>query len=173
MSTIYFYVPSSELNDTLKYGIKLSKSFSHTIPINGIEKKCLVGLLNPKDDLQKFNSEEYACVKIDIKPEYCFIINDVALVIPPTNYRTINLKKYTYGDIESPRVLFSTSILPEQISALNKTIDEPLLFDNSRDLFYQLKINKMLDELPPSEVYLALCEYFDYKKNENNKNTEQ
>ena len=56
MATIYFYVKSSKLNETLRYGIKLSQNFSHIIPIKGTEKKCMVGLLNPKDDIDKYNS---------------------------------------------------------------------------------------------------------------------
>lgn len=164
MSTIYYYVNNSKLTETLRYGIKLSLNFSHTIPIKGVDKKCMVGLLNPKDDIHKFESDEYSCLKLNLYSEQCYVINEVALVIPPKEYELIPLKEYTYGYFESPRVLFSTSILPEEISLLNKVIDEPLLFDNSKDLYYQIKISKMLDELEPSEVYFALCEYVDYKE---------
>lgn len=164
MATIYFYVKSSKLNETLRYGIKLSENFSHRLPIKGLEKKCMVGLLNPKDDINKFQSDDFVCLKLNLYPEQCFIINEVALVIPPKEYEIIGLKDYKYGDIESPRVLFTCSILPEEITLLNKTIDEPLLFDNSKDLYYQIKIAKMMDELEPSEIYFALCEYIDYKE---------
>ena len=164
MATIYFYVRSSKLNETLRYGIKLSQNFSHKIPIKGIEKKCMVGLLNPKDDLSKFNSDEFVCLKLNLYAEQCHVINEVSLVIPPKEYETISLQDYRYGEFESPRVLFCCSILPEEITILNKTIDEPLLFDNSKDLYYQIKITQMMDELEPSEVYFALCEYIDYKE---------
>lgn len=164
MATIYFYVKSSKLNETLRYGIKLSQNFSHIIPIKNVEKKCMVGLLNPKDDIDKFNSDEYVCLKLNLYLEQCYIINDVSLVIPPKEYEIINIKDYKYGEFESPRVLFSCSILPEEITILNKTIDEPLLFDNSKDLFYEIKIAQMMDELTPSEIYFALCEYVDYKE---------
>jgi len=173
MATIYFYVKSSKLNETLRYGIKLSQNFSHIIPIKDIEKKCMVGLLNPKDDIDKFNSDEYVCLKLNLYPEQCYIINEVFLVIPPKEYEVINIKDYKYGEFENPRVLFSCSILPEEITILNKTIDEPLLFDNSRDLFYQIKISKMLDELNPSEIYFALCEYIDYKESKALSNLEK
>ena len=122
MATIYFYVKSSKLNETLRYGIKLSQNFSHKIPIKEIEKKCMVGLLNPKDDINKFQSDEYVCLKLNLYPEQCYIINEVALVIPPKDYEVINLKDYKYGEFESPRVLFSCSILPEEITLLNKTM---------------------------------------------------
>lgn len=164
MATIYFYVKSSKLNETLRYGIKLSENFSHKLPIKGIEKKCMVGLLNPKDDINKYQSDDFICLKLNLYPEQCYIINEVSLVIPPKDYEIVHLKDYKYGDFESPRVLFTCSILPEEITLLNKTIDEPLLFDNSKDLYYQIKIAKMMDELEPSEVYFALCEYLDYKE---------
>ena len=173
MATIYFYVKSSKLNETLRYGIKLSQNFSHIIPIKGTEKKCMVGLLNPKDDLDKYNSDEYVCLKLNLYPEQCYILNEVFLVIPPKNYEIVNIKDYKYGELENPRVIFSCSILPEEITILNKTIDEPLLFDNSKDLFYQIKISKMIDELAPSEVYFALCEYMDYKESKALSNLEK
>lgn len=167
MSTIYYYVKNSILDETLRYGIKLSTFYSHQLPINGIEKKCMIGLLNPKDDLNRFNSEDYTCLKLSLRPEQCYVINDVALVLPPKRYNIINLKKYLYGTFESPRIIITTSILPEAISVMNKTIDEPLLFDNSKDLYYQNKIKEMIEENDLSEVYLALCEYFDYKDKKN------
>ena len=173
MATIYFYVNSSKLNETLRYGIKLSQNFSHKLPIKGAEKKCMVGLLNPKDDKSKFESDDYVCLKLNLYPEQCYVINEVALVIPPKDYEIINLKDYKYGEFESPKVLFTCSILPEEISLLNKTIDEPLLFDNSKDLFYQIKIAKMLDDLEPSEIYFALCEYMDYKESKALSNLEK
>lgn len=173
MATIYFYVKSSKLNETLRYGIKLSQNFSHIIPIKGNEKKCMVGLLNPKDDIDKFNSDEYICLKLNLYAEQCYIVNEVSLVIPPKEYEVVNINDYIYGDLESPRVLFSCSILPEEITLLNKTIDEPLLFDNSKDLYYQIKVAKMIDELEPSEVYFALCEYIDYKESKALSNLEQ
>ncbi len=164
MATIYFYIRSSKLNETLRYGIKLSQNFSYKVPIKGIEKNCMVGLLNPKDDKNKFSSDEYVCLKLNLYPEQCYIVNEVSLVIPQKNYEIINLKDYTYGYFESPRVLFSCSILPEEITLLNKTMDEPLLFDNSKDLYYQIKIAQIMDDLEPSEIYFALCEYIDYKE---------
>ena len=94
MATIYFYVKSSKLNETLRYGIKLSQNFSHKVPIKGIEKKCMVGLLNPKDDINKFASEDYVCLKINLYTEQCFVINDVALIIPPKEYEIYPLTEY-------------------------------------------------------------------------------
>jgi hypothetical protein len=77
------------------------------------------------------------------------------------------------GTFESPRVIFNTSILPEQIEVLNDTIDEPILFESSKDLFYQIKIHKIIDEMAPEDVYFALCEYLDLKGNKDLSNLEE
>ena len=74
---------------------------------------------------------------------------------------SVDLEKYIFGKFKTPEVAITSSILPEQISVLNKEIDCPVLFDNSRDLFYQLRIQIMLDELSPKEAYLALKNYID------------
>ena len=39
-------------------------------------------------------------------------------------------------------------------------------YENSKDLYYRLKVDRLIDELDPSEVYFALCDYFDYKNND-------
>ncbi len=163
MVTIYFYVDSSKLETIQKFGLKLSDNYSNVIPINGLEKRVFVGLLNPKDDLTKYNSNAYTCLKVFLYPEQCYVINEVALIIKQKEYNIIPIAEYVFGTFENPRVLFNTSILPEQISILNKDIDEPVLFDNSKDLFYYNKIQNMLDTYNLQDIYYALCEYLDYK----------
>lgn len=174
MATIYFYINSSKLDQVLRFGLKLSDNYSHTIPINNLQKRVFVGLLNPKDDLFKYNSEDYTCLKVDIYPEHCYVLNEVSLILTPKdgNYGLIPLNEYNYGFYESPRVVFNSSILPEQIEVLNDTIDVPILFESSKDLYYRIRVNELVDELDPSEVYFALCEYFDYKKPFNKSNLE-
>ena len=173
MVTIYFYVDSSGLERIQKFGLKLSDNFSYTIPINGLEKRVFVGLLNPKDDLLKFNSNAFTCLKVYLYPEQCYVINEVSLIIKQKEYNIIPLKEYNFGTFESPRVIFNTSILPEQIEVLNKDIDEPTLFDNSKDLFYQMKIQDMLEKYDLQDIYYALCEYLDYKQEDKNKTNDK
>ncbi len=165
MVTIYFYVDSSRLEMIKKFGLKLSDNYSNTVPINGLDKRVFVGLLNPKDDLLKFNSSSFTCLKVFLYPEQCYVINEVALIIKQKEYNIIPLDEYIFGTFESPRVIFNTSILPEQIEILNKDIDEPTLFDNSKDLFYQIKIQEILETHDLQDIYYALCEYLDYTNN--------
>lgn len=132
-----------------------------------MEKRVFVGLLNPKDDMFKYQSKEFTCLKVSLYPEQCYVINEVSLIITPKEYDLIPLNDYIYGSLESPRVIFNTSILPEQIEVLDDVMDEPILYDNSKDLFYKLRVNRLIDELDPSDVYYALCEYLDYKDKPN------
>ena len=59
----------------LKYGIRLSKNFNKELNINGYVKPFLIGLLNPKDDLEKYNSNDYTCLKLDILDDHLRVID--------------------------------------------------------------------------------------------------
>lgn len=163
MAIIYYYVKKDNTDSFLKFGIKLSENYSSEININGYIKQCFLGLLNPKDDEYKFNSDEYDCLKIDINTDNCNVIDNSSFDGEIKHLHPISLKKYTFGDFKNPQVVITTSILPEHISILNKDIDCPVLFDNSRDLFYQSKAQRILDEISPKEAYLALRNYIDDK----------
>ena len=165
MATIYFYVDSSKLDRIKKFGLKLSENFSHEVVIGDLKKRVFVGLLHPKDEPKKYDSPQYTCLKVNLYPEQCYVLNEVSLIITPkdNDYHLVSLNDYIYGTYENPRVIFNTSILPEQIEVLDDTIDEPILFENSKDLFYHIRINRLIDEMEPVDVYTALCEYLDYK----------
>lgn len=161
MSIIYYYVEKDKVSDCLKYGIKLSENFSQEITINGYLKQCFFALLNPKDDEYKYNSDNFECLKLEIPIENCRVFDNTLKDGQPSCLSSVELDKYIFGKFKHPEVAVTSSILPENISVLNKEIDFPVLFDNSRDLFYELRIQIMLDELSPKEAYLALKNYID------------
>ena len=166
MATIYFYVDSSKLNKIKSFGLKLSDNFSHTIPIGNFEKRVFVGLLNPKDEPNKYNSDKYTCLKVNLYPEKCYVINEPSLIVTPKDgdYGLISLNDYCYGQYPNPRVLFNSSILPEQIEVLDDIMDEPILFESSKDLYYQIRVSRIIDEIDPEDAYIALCNYLGYKE---------
>lgn len=161
MATIYYYIPREKLMETLRCGMKLSEHYAYRIPIRGSDKKCMVGFLHPKDNKTKWESDQDICLKLQLPIEHCYVINEVSLLIPPKEYDIIPLADYRYGTFENPRVLFYSSLLPEEISTWNPIIDEPLLFDNSSDLFYQQQIATIMEDHSLSDIYYALCEYLD------------
>ncbi len=161
MSIIYYYVEKDKVSNILKYGIKLSENFSKEVSINGYLKQCFFGLLNPKDDEYKYESENFECLKLDIPISNCRVFDNSLQDNQLKHSPSIELEKYIFGKYKVPEVAITSSVLPENISVLNKEIDCPVLFDNSRDLFYQLRTQIMLEELSPKEAYLAVKNYID------------
>ena len=161
MAIVYYYTKKDNVADFFKYGIRLSNNFSRELNINGYVNQCICALLNPKDDEYKYDSDDYVCLKLDVANEYCNVIDSSEVDNNNFCTRAININKYIYGSFKNPEVVITSSILSEKISLLNKTIDVPVLFDNSRDLFYECKVRAMLDELSPKEAYVVLKKYFD------------
>ena len=158
MAIIYRFILKERADDCLKYGIRLSTQFDKEIEIDGEKKPVIQGFLNPKDSDYKFESDEYIGLKIDIPEKYCNVmdapsVNDIPPIIPLENYKL--------GSFKDPEVLITSSILPEKISMLNNDIDVPVLYDNSRNLYYSCRVTEMLDEMSPKEAYVVLKNYFE------------
>lgn len=157
MSVIYYYTKNENLPIFLKYGIRLSKNFNAELNINGYVKPFLIGLLNPKDDFEKYNSNEYTCLKLDVLDDHLRVI-DKELI---NNYggeqlAYTQINNYIFGTLKNPIVLIDTSIISDKISVYNKIMDLPLLFDNSEDFFYELNVRKIIDTMPIKDVYEIL-----------------
>lgn len=161
MAIIYFYTKKENVVDFLRYGIRLSHHFTKELNINGYVKQCICGLLNPKDDEYKYNSDEYTCLKLDIANEYCNVFDSSDVDDNTLSSNIVSINDYAFGSFKNPEVAITSSVLSEKISLLNKTIDVPVLFDNSRDLYYECKVREMLDDLSPKEAYVILKKYFD------------
>ena len=157
MSIIYYYTKNENLPIFLKYGIRLSKNFNKELNVNGYTKPFLIGLLNPKDDIAKYNSSEYTCLKLDIIDSHCKIIDySILKNLENKQIEYISLEEYIFGTYKNPLVLIDTSIISDKISLYNKTMDIPILFDNSEDFYYDLQIRKIIDELPSKKVFELL-----------------
>ena len=156
MAIIYYYTKKDNLPIYLKYGIRLSKNFDKEVNINGYKKPFLVGLLNPKDDINKYNSELYSCLKLDLFNTHCKVIDFNPLTNSNEIVDYIPLEEYKFGTYKNPLVLIDTSIISDKISLYNKIMDIPLLYDNSEDFFYEVEINKMLNEKSLKEIYELL-----------------
>lgn len=153
MAIVYHYVSKEKATDYLKYGIRLSKQFDKEVVLNGYWKQCITALLNPKDNLEKFNSDNDIALKIEVSPDYCKIVESSE---EKENLKAIDYENYILGTFLHPEVLITTSVLPEKISVLNKDIDVPVLYDNSEDYYYQCRIAELLEEMAPREVYESL-----------------
>ncbi|HOJ09193.1 MAG TPA: hypothetical protein PK733_01180 [Clostridiales bacterium] len=143
MAEVYYYVPAEESENIVECGLKLSVWHSKEIMIEGIIKKCISALLNPKDDINKFNDEAYKCIKLDLPPDYCYVADrylyeagvDMPEVMELYLKSIIPLEKYIFGSYRLPECLVTTTVIPGQADLLNKAQDTPVLFNSSEELY--------------------------------------
>lgn len=155
MADVYFYIKKDELNDSLKYGIKLSKNYNGQTVINNINKKYIQGLLNPKDDLEKFNSTEFCCIRATISNDYLFVCDKNLLNSDYFSENIISIADYKFGYYRTPIILIVCSLLPEQLNTINKIIDVPVLYNSSQELYLENAIESLkLDINSCNEIIL-------------------
>lgn len=155
MADVYFYIKKEELNNSLKYGIKLSKNYNGQTIINNINKKYIQGLLNPKDDLEKFNSTEFCCIRATISNDYLFVCDKSLLNSDYFSDNVIPISDYKFGYYRTPIILIVCSLLPEQLNTINKIIDVPVLYNSSQELYLENAIeNLKLDTDNCNEIIL-------------------
>ena len=149
MIEVYYYLPSGEVDNAIECGLKLSRWFDKEVVINGDLKKCMSCLLNPKDDIIKYRSENLTCIKFELPPNYCFVADkclyEAGQAFPEVMdlyMKSIKpLGEYMFGSYRLPECLVTATVIPGQISYLNKTLDIPVLFGNSEELY----INNMIE----------------------------
>ena len=111
--------------------------------INGESRKCLTALLNPKDDMEKYKSDRYRCVKLEVLPKYCFIADSHLYRMGLSNPAAMELyyksvmpvEDYVFGSYRLPECLITSTVIGEYISMLQDKLGPPLLFDNSEELY--------------------------------------
>lgn len=175
---VYYYLPIEEKDSALTCGIKLSVKADRKVIINGYPTSCISTLLNPRDDLKKYKSNDFICLRININIDYCYIADKSLYnnkqAVDLYNQSIIPAKNYTFGTYRNPECLVTCTILPENIQVFNKIIGSPILYHNSEELYINNLIEELKETYPDfNEVILHL--FFDYlakkgeyKKVENN-----
>jgi hypothetical protein len=151
MVEVYYYVPQDKFKNSVECGLKLSEWFEKEVYIEEEQKKCFSALLNPKDDMNKYKSNDYRCLKLELYPKYCFIADKYLYDIGLNNAEVMKIytdsimpiENYTFGLYRLPECLVTSTVIPEQISALDKRLDSPILFNNSEELY----INNLVEDL--------------------------
>ena len=157
----YLYIPSSEKANALMCGIKLSVKGEKTVLINGYPSQCITALLNPRDDIEKFSSSDYVCLRIDIKPENCYIADKSLFGSKELdslyNKSIISPKEYVFGTYRRPECLIPRTILPENISVASRAIGFPVLYENSEELYVSNLLEKFRENFPDfNETIISL-----------------
>ncbi len=143
MVEVYYYVPVEEVENAVLCGLKLSKWYDREVPINGESKKCLTALLNPKDDMEKYRSDRYKCVKLEILPKYCFVADRYLYMMGLSNPAAMEMyyasimpvEDYIFGTYRLPECLVTSTVIGECISVLEERLGTPILFENSEELY--------------------------------------
>lgn len=150
MVEVYYYVPQAKVRDSIECGLKLSQWYEKEVPIEFENKKCLCALLNPRDDMNKYKSPDYRCLKLEVYPEYCFVADKSLYELGLNHDEVMKLyidsimpiKDYIFGMYRLPECLVTATVIPEQISLLDKGLGSPILFDNSEELY----INNIIED---------------------------
>ncbi len=152
MAEIYFYVGSNAAENAVECGLKLSEHASKYVVINEEVRKCITAFLNPKDDMEKYKSMDYKCLKFELPSKFCFVgdsyLYKAGLACPEVMKIYLNtivpINNYIFGSFRLPECLITTTLLPGQISILDKRLDSPVLFDNSEEFYINniIEINR-------------------------------
>lgn len=175
MAEIYFYIDSGIAENVAECGLKLSEYTEKAVIIKGEEKKCISALLNPKDDMDKYKSSGFKCLKFELPSGNCFVgdsyLYKVGLSSPEAmkmyTETIVPIDNYIFGSFRLPECLVTTTVLPDQISLLDKRLDSPVLFDNSEE-FYVNNIIQIYKE-ENSDFNDAMLYYFYSKLSEEGK----
>lgn len=145
---VYFYVPANEAEDAVECGLKLSKWYDKEVVINGESRRCMSALLNPKDDIERYKSSEFRCLKLELPSNYCFVADrylykaglESGEVMELYLSSIIPMNDYIFGKYRLPECLVTSTAIPGQVALLDKRRDTPVLFGNSEELY----INKII-----------------------------
>lgn len=149
MVEVYCYLRADEVENIVECGMKLSSWFDKEVSVHSESRKCISALLNPKDDIEKYKSGDFVCVKLEVDPRYCFVADKylywIGLNFPQSMdmyiQSVIPVENYIFGSYRLPECLITTTVIAGHISVLNKRLDSPVLFDNSEELY----INNILE----------------------------
>lgn len=149
MVEVYYYLPAERVDEIVECGLKLLDWYSKELTIEGDVRKCLSALLNPKDDIEKYRSKRFKCIKLELSYNYCFAADQslykAGLASPEImelyKKSVIPLKQYMFGSYRLPECLITSTVIAGHIRVLDKRLDSPVLFDNSEDLY----INNILE----------------------------
>jgi len=174
MVEVYYYVPADKVEDAVECGLKLSVWFDKEVMIDGSLRKCISGLLNPKDDMEKYRSADLRCVKLEVSPEYCYVADKYLYLAGLNNPEVMELyhrsiipvEKYTFGSYRLPECLVTSTIIGGQIALLGK-MGPPILFDSSEELYINNIIEgyrEQHDDFNDAMLYYFFCKLAENQK---------
>lgn len=167
MVEVYYYIPAEEAENIVACGLKLSQWFEKEVCIEGQSRRCIATLLNPRDDPDKFRSPELKCIKLELASDYCYVADralyQVGLSSPDVmeiyENSIMPAEKYIFGTYRMPECLVTCTVIADQIRALDKHLDSPILYSNSEELYVNNIIEGYKEEYRNFNDTMLYCFY--------------
>lgn len=143
MIDVYYYIKKDKAEDAVSCGLKLSEWADREMVIGKEHKKCLVALLNPKDDIEKYRSDDLICLKIHVESRFCYAAERCLYKAGQKSEKLMKLYlgsivpagEYVFGRYRLPECLIITTMIGDNIKILNKKKDSPRLYESSGELY--------------------------------------
>ena len=91
MKNLYMYIKNENIEDILKYGIKLSEYSNKVLDYSGTKKSGIISYLAPKDSIL-YSDNKYSCVRINGDNVNAIIYNEICENL--SNFMKIQLMNY-------------------------------------------------------------------------------
>ncbi len=157
MNNLYVFVEKEKCDDCVKYGMKLSEYSNKIISCEDIDRKGIQAFLSPKDSNLYLNPN-YCCLRINVNLLNVYIYNQALENTDMIKKFIVKLSDYVLGSFEDPIALITSTILPENISIYNETLDVPLIIENSKEFYYKKSILELIEneDFSNYEIYQVL-----------------
>ena len=140
---VFFYIKKQDKQRVLECGLRLSEWADRKIFIFGIQQIALRTLLNPKDDIKKFNDENYVPIRIRIDHQTAIIAEGIFYndflynrgMNKLYNESIVYFGKYVFGSYRQPECLLTGTVSNIYLKEMDKLIDVPVLYDSSEELY--------------------------------------
>jgi len=147
---VFFYIDKPSRERVLECGLKLSEWAERKVFLSGIQHSCIKALLNPRDDMKKFEDDKYVPLKIRVNPKTTIIAEglfyDDSLFDHGMNKfyndSVIFLDKYIFGMYRRPECLLTGTVTNKFFKEMDRLIDVPVLYDSSEELYVHSQIEK-------------------------------
>jgi hypothetical protein len=155
MVNLYFYVPNYDVSKVLFSGLSLAKWGSRTGYVMGGAslKRCIVALLNPKDDMLMYKSPEHACVKLAVPSMYCGVADNYLFEVGKSDAgimemywkNIIPVEEYKFGVFIKPEAIITATVIPGRVALADKKADAIDLTGGNRDLYLSNFMDSLLE----------------------------
>jgi len=145
---VFFYIDKKDRERVLECGLRLAEWAERKIFLSGIQQPCIRALLNPLDDKDRFEDDNYLPMKIRVNPKATLVAEgifyDDALfehgINDLYNNSIIPLEQYVFGTYRKPECLLSGTVGNRFFNVMDKLIDVPVLYASSEELYVEMQI---------------------------------